>query len=178
MEMNSLEMEYMEQHKNPAVAAVLSFFISGAGQIYNGDVGKGVAMIVGCILCWLGSALVIPLFLLPVIWICGMIEAHSRATEINASLKKKIETKSAEAINLQTVTSSEFVTRIQKASKLRENALLTEDEFENKKKDAISNLLDKKLAGSPEDFLTAIIPLVREKILTEEEIAKIKAAIL
>lgn len=28
--------------KNPGIAAILSFLIAGAGQIYNGQVGKGI----------------------------------------------------------------------------------------------------------------------------------------
>lgn len=32
--------------KNPVLAAVLSFFFPGVGQIYNGDVGKGVVLLV------------------------------------------------------------------------------------------------------------------------------------
>jgi TM2 domain-containing membrane protein YozV len=30
--------------KNPGLAAVLSFFISGLGQIYNGQIAKGVGL--------------------------------------------------------------------------------------------------------------------------------------
>lgn len=37
------------QDKSPGVAAVLSFLLVGLGQVYNGDVLKGVALFVGCL---------------------------------------------------------------------------------------------------------------------------------
>ncbi|MBU2982660.1 DUF4339 domain-containing protein [Lentibacter algarum] len=38
--------------KAPFVAALLSLLIVGVGQMYNGEVGKGVLMLFGCILLW------------------------------------------------------------------------------------------------------------------------------
>ena len=38
--------------KNPGVALVLSLFFVGAGQLYNGEIGKGVLMFFGCIMLW------------------------------------------------------------------------------------------------------------------------------
>lgn len=35
-----------ERIKNPGLAAVLSFFWAGLGQIYNGQIGKGLALMV------------------------------------------------------------------------------------------------------------------------------------
>lgn len=32
--------------KNPGIAAVLSFLITGLGQIYNGQIGKGIGFVV------------------------------------------------------------------------------------------------------------------------------------
>ena len=53
----------MDNYKNPGVAAVLSFIFTGLGQIYNGHIGKGLALmfisavsmgclIIGAILIW------------------------------------------------------------------------------------------------------------------------------
>jgi TM2 domain-containing membrane protein YozV len=33
-------------YKNPSIATLLSFFFMGLGQIYNGQIGKGVTFIV------------------------------------------------------------------------------------------------------------------------------------
>jgi len=35
------------QGKNPPLAGVLSFFVIGLGQVYNGDFLKGIAMFIG-----------------------------------------------------------------------------------------------------------------------------------
>lgn len=35
-----------QPQKNPGVATVLSFFFMGLGQIYNGQIGKGIIFIV------------------------------------------------------------------------------------------------------------------------------------
>lgn len=38
--------------KSPFFAAILSLFIVGVGQMYNGEVGKGFLMLIGCVLLW------------------------------------------------------------------------------------------------------------------------------
>jgi TM2 domain-containing membrane protein YozV len=71
--------------KSPGVAAVLSFFWCGLGQIYNGEIGKGVLMLV------LYAISVVLLFVLigflttPVLWIWGMVDAYKTAERINAT---------------------------------------------------------------------------------------------
>jgi TM2 domain-containing membrane protein YozV/type II secretory pathway pseudopilin PulG len=55
---------------SPALAAVLSFIISGLGQIYNGQIGKGM-------LIFLTGWLVIP-------WIIGIFDAYFTAKKIQA----------------------------------------------------------------------------------------------
>lgn len=56
--------------RNPTIAALLSFIIGGAGQIYNGQIGKGV-------LIFLTTWLVIP-------WIYGIFDAYNTAKRINS----------------------------------------------------------------------------------------------
>ena len=38
--------------KSPFLAAILSLFIVGIGQMYNGQIGKGILMMIGCVLLW------------------------------------------------------------------------------------------------------------------------------
>ena len=66
-----------ETNHSPALAAILSFFIPGLGQIYNGQVGKGF-------LIFFTAWLVIP-------WVIGIIDAYSNAKKINQG---KLEAKS------------------------------------------------------------------------------------
>jgi TM2 domain-containing membrane protein YozV len=77
----------MQNEKNPILAAVLSLVITGLGQLYNGDVAKGIilfiAQIVVAVVLWgllgrLGSLVSI------VIWAYGIYDAYTKAKEINA----------------------------------------------------------------------------------------------
>jgi TM2 domain-containing membrane protein YozV len=75
--------------KNPGLAAVLSFFFAGLGQIYNGEIGKGIAFIIIYFFCLLSMLVGIGFFLVPVVWIGGMIDAHHSAERINKGDGKK-----------------------------------------------------------------------------------------
>lgn len=70
--------------KNSGLAAILSFFIAGLGQIYNGQIGKGVIFIV----CYTISAflmiVIIGFITTPILWIWGMVDAYKTAEKINA----------------------------------------------------------------------------------------------
>jgi TM2 domain-containing membrane protein YozV len=70
-------------HKNPGLAAVLSFFIVGLGQIYNGQVGKGFGLMaaaaVSGLLCWVGVGFV----LLPAVWFFAVWDAYRTAERLN-----------------------------------------------------------------------------------------------
>ena len=60
--------------KNPGIAALCSFVIPGLGQVYNGEVGKAIAVLIGTLV----GAL---FFIVPgvVVWIFGMYDAYSTA---------------------------------------------------------------------------------------------------
>lgn len=81
--------------KDPAIAGVASFFIPGAGQIYNGQVGRGVlaffgVFIVDMILLTLGFLLAFILIgllffpLIPVVHVLVAYDAYDQAKKINA----------------------------------------------------------------------------------------------
>jgi len=73
--------------KSPGLAAVLSFFWAGLGQIYNGEISKGILLIVAfAISCGL-IAVVIGFFTTPILWIYGMIDAYKTAEKFNATLR-------------------------------------------------------------------------------------------
>jgi len=68
-------MPYVKR-KEPALALVLSLMLPGVGQIYNGDVGKGIAMMLGFwVLIWFGIGIGF--------WIWSMIDAYQSAQNIN-----------------------------------------------------------------------------------------------
>lgn len=69
--------------KSPGVAAVLSFFFSGLGQIYNGRIGKGLGFMV---LQFVNAGLmfvIIGFVTFPLTWIWGMVDAYQDAEAIN-----------------------------------------------------------------------------------------------
>jgi TM2 domain-containing membrane protein YozV len=69
-------MPYVKR-KEPGVALLLSFILPGVGQMYNGDVGKGIAFMI----CFL---LLIAIFGIGLIfWVWAMIDAYQSANNIN-----------------------------------------------------------------------------------------------
>ena len=76
-------------YKNPSIATILSFFYMGLGQIYNGQIGKGIVFI---ILYGISVALmfvVIGFVTTPILWIWGMIDANNSAKKINENMAKE-----------------------------------------------------------------------------------------
>ncbi len=71
--------------KNPGLAAVLSFFWTGLGQIYNGQIGKGIALIVLQFVNTLLMLLCIGFVTFCAVWIWGMYDAYSEAERLNAA---------------------------------------------------------------------------------------------
>ena len=75
-------------YKNPTIAVLLSFFITGLGQIYNGQIGKGVVLIVLYACSWVAMWVVIGLVTTPILWIWGMVDANNEAKRINRELAR------------------------------------------------------------------------------------------
>ena len=74
----------MGSQKSPGVAAILSFFWVGLGQIYNGELGKGlILMLFIWPACLLSCFIFIGFILCPVVWIWGMFDAYSVANKAN-----------------------------------------------------------------------------------------------
>lgn len=69
--------------KSPGIALVLSLLICGVGQMYNGQVAKGILMLLGCVCLWV-------FFLGWIIWIWSMIDAYSTAKEMNLRYQRKV----------------------------------------------------------------------------------------
>jgi TM2 domain-containing membrane protein YozV len=86
-----LTAEYSDKHaenpntKSPRLAAFLSFLFTGLGQIYNGEVGKGVAFFAAAVV--LGWSLYATHFLTGIIlfvfWIYNIWDAYGTAGTIN-----------------------------------------------------------------------------------------------
>lgn len=70
--------------KSPGLAAVLSFFYTGLGQIYNGQIVKGLLLMLlqafNIVLMWV----LIGWFTYAVVWLYGLFDAYTTANRINA----------------------------------------------------------------------------------------------
>lgn len=75
----------IKAQKNPGIAAVLSFFWAGLGQIYNGEIGKGVLLLIVYVVSCVMMIIVIGFITTPILWIYGMIDAYKTAEKINAN---------------------------------------------------------------------------------------------
>jgi TM2 domain-containing membrane protein YozV len=70
-------------YKNPGLAAVLSFFWMGLGQIYNGQIAKGILFMIIYAFSWLLMFVIIGLLTTPVLFIYGIWDAYKSAEKIN-----------------------------------------------------------------------------------------------
>ena len=74
------------QMKNPGVAAIASFFFAGLGQIYNGEIGKGLLLIIVQTVNVFLIFLFIGLLTYPIVWIYGIYDAYTTAEKINVEM--------------------------------------------------------------------------------------------
>lgn len=69
--------------KNPGLAAVFSFLFVGLGQIYNGQIGKGIVFFIAGIILTFTLFIMIGFILLPLFWIYNIYDAYNTAKKIN-----------------------------------------------------------------------------------------------
>jgi TM2 domain-containing membrane protein YozV len=62
---------------------VCSFFWCGLGQIYNGQIGKGVGLLFVYAISVLLMFVVIGFVTTPILWVYGMVDAYKTAERIN-----------------------------------------------------------------------------------------------
>ena len=70
--------------KNSGIAAVLSFFISGLGQIYNGQIIKGLVILVVQSINLALTVILIGWIPFAIVWVWAIFDAYSVAERINA----------------------------------------------------------------------------------------------
>jgi TM2 domain-containing membrane protein YozV len=69
--------------RSPILAAILSLIVAGLGQIYNGQIGKGVIFILIQLINGALTAVVIGWLLLPIVGLWAMIDAYMTAKRNN-----------------------------------------------------------------------------------------------
>lgn len=83
-------MNTQQPPKNPTLAAILSFIIAGVGQIYNGEVVKGVIIIAVQIVNAVLMAIIIGFITWPIVWIWSIYDAHKVAKRINEEAAQQV----------------------------------------------------------------------------------------
>lgn len=68
-------------YPNAGVAALASAFIPGVGQIYNGEMGKGIGLVVAFLLSWALSVIFIGFLLLPFVYGYAIYDAAHTAQQ-------------------------------------------------------------------------------------------------
>lgn len=76
--------------KNPTLAAILSFLISGVGQIYNGEVVKGVIIIAVQVVNVLLMGLIVGFITWPAVWIWSIYDAYQVAKRVNNEAAQQV----------------------------------------------------------------------------------------
>ncbi|WP_110928364.1 hypothetical protein [Bacillus massiliglaciei] len=77
------------QQKNAGLAAILSFFFSGLGQIYNGHIGKGILLIIIQVINVFLMFILIGFITYPLFWMYGMYDAYQSADRYNQQLQQE-----------------------------------------------------------------------------------------
>ena len=72
------------QLKNPGIAAVLSAFFVGFGQIYNGQIAKGLVFMLFYLVSIVLIFVIIGFITTPILWIYGIYDAYNTAKRINS----------------------------------------------------------------------------------------------
>ena len=70
---------------DPRKATLYSAIVPGLGQIYNGEIGKGILFMVLYLVSAFLMMAVIGLITTPILWIFGMVDAYKTAEKINAA---------------------------------------------------------------------------------------------
>jgi len=83
-------MDTTVQEKNPVLAAILSFLINGLGQVYNGQVAKGLIIIVIQIINAFLTTIFIGFFTGAIVFIWSIYDAYAVAKRINAQNQQQV----------------------------------------------------------------------------------------
>ena len=80
----------IQAQKNPGMAAVLSALCTGMGQLYNGQIGKGLLFMFVQVINVLLMFVVIGFITLPIFWVYGIWDAHNVAKLMNSQGQTQI----------------------------------------------------------------------------------------
>lgn len=74
---------YAVAPKSPAIGALASFFLPGLGSMINGDVGKGLLLLLGFIVSTVLTIIIVGFVGMLIFWIWGMVDGYRGAQRWN-----------------------------------------------------------------------------------------------
>jgi hypothetical protein len=166
----------MTNKKELWIALLLNFFIPGVGHIYAGKQSPGVPLLIASVICVILSAFVLPLFALLGIWIYALATTRQAVEECNRQVDADEAKATADAANH--ITPEAFGRQLSKAHQLFTAGIIDAAEFSAKKCSCIQDLQFKTLKGDVDDVLLAIAPMKQANVLSDEEVAAIKKALI
>jgi TM2 domain-containing membrane protein YozV len=87
---NAATLALAMNHKSEGVAVLLSLLLTGAGQIYCGQVGRGIAFFFGAVFAAFSLIFLVGFVLLPAVWIWAAVDASLLANRQNAMLMASV----------------------------------------------------------------------------------------
>ena len=75
--------------KSPVLAAILSFFIIGLGQLYIGLTKKGILQFIAAIVCGILGLIIIGWILWLIVWLYAIYDAYNSANKMNRGVGVK-----------------------------------------------------------------------------------------
>lgn len=74
---------YPPARKSPGLSLLVSFFIPGVGSMVNGEVGKGIAILLLYLISWPLLFVLVGIPMMLGVWIWGMVDAYTGAQNYN-----------------------------------------------------------------------------------------------
>lgn len=81
--------ETRQKRKNPVIAALLSLIIPGLGQVYAGDIYRGLALFAALVVSLCLIAIVIGFFTFFATWIFAVSDAYKMVKKQNSGIEKR-----------------------------------------------------------------------------------------
>lgn len=83
-------MQVIQPPKNSGLAAILSFLLPGLGQMYNGEIGKGVLIMLVQFVNFLLMFIIIGFITSPIVLIWAIYDAYKTAERINQQYMQQV----------------------------------------------------------------------------------------
>jgi hypothetical protein len=170
----------LQDIRSPGTALLLDFLLPGAGHIYGSRGQKGIGLLVCNLVCGMTVPFVYVTFIINVIlWIYALATATSVTEAHNLAVRQAVGERGAmlqQAKLEQTlrVTGGALAAEVGKLDGLRRMRIMADNEFESQKKALLDGLVGRKTMEPMTDFFLPLAPLVESKVLTDEDLRKIK----